>query len=251
MALVQYGGGGDGDYWSRFQPHDDSGGPSPVNGGFTGMADGLQQQGGYNGAIGRQPLDLWHTMSNRMPETIGGQPQGGQSVSIDQLKQLIGEDYSAANLTRLLPQLQAMGIEVQNQGQVIPGTRDLRPRFLLPGGEQWDFGAGGWVNSGHGIGAGFKDGGGSSGAPGAPGGGQSGGILGALQDTPGYKFQYDESMRGVERSAFAKGTGLTGGTLKALQDRAAGLAGTRYDTTLDHYYRGAQLGQNAINQGSS
>ncbi len=49
-----------------------------------------------------------------------------------------------------------------------------------------------------------------------------------VEATPGYQFALKEGLGGVERSAAAKGTLLTGGTLKALNNYASGFASTNY-----------------------
>lgn len=52
---------------------------------------------------------------------------------------------------------------------------------------------------------------------------------GTLPEDPAYKFRLAEGQKAIERSAAAKGTLLTGGTLKDLQGYAQGLASTEYD----------------------
>lgn len=54
----------------------------------------------------------------------------------------------------------------------------------------------------------------------------------ALQANPGYKFMFDQGQRAVQSGAAAKGTLLTGGTLKDLATFGNGLAST-YD---DKFY---------------
>lgn len=53
-----------------------------------------------------------------------------------------------------------------------------------------------------------------------------------IANDPAYKFQTDQGLQGIQRSAAAKGTLLTGGTLKALDAYGQGLAST-YD---DKFY---------------
>lgn len=53
-----------------------------------------------------------------------------------------------------------------------------------------------------------------------------------VANDPGYQFQMQQGLQGVERGAAAKGTLLTGGTLKALSGYGQGLA----STYLDKYY---------------
>lgn len=182
------------------------------------------------------------------PPGIGATPQApaatpGGAGTIDQVKALIGNDYSQAHLTQILPQLKALGVEVQNQER-----GDLRPRFRLANGEQWDFGPGGWINSGHGVQPGFGAGGAGGNAMG--GGAGNGGILQSLRDTPGYQFNLEQGLRGVQSSAFAKGTGLTGGTLKALMQYGSGLADSTYGSTVDRYLNASKLGLSATGAGT-
>ena len=63
---------------------------------------------------------------------------------LEQLQALLGNDWSTEHIRALLPQIQALGIHVQNE---VRG--DYRPRFLLPDGTTWDYGPGGWVGRGN------------------------------------------------------------------------------------------------------
>lgn len=45
-----------------------------------------------------------------------------------------------------------------------------------------------------------------------------------LRATPGYQFRMNEALNGVNASAYARGVGNSGAALKALQDRAYGIA---------------------------
>lgn len=45
-----------------------------------------------------------------------------------------------------------------------------------------------------------------------------------LRNTPGYEFRMAEMMKGVNSNAYSSGMGNSGATLKALQDRAYGVA---------------------------
>jgi hypothetical protein len=141
-----------------------------------------------------------------------------QSNLIDQLKQLVGNDFSTQHLQQILAQIQGLGIKVQNQQR-----GDPRPRFLMPTGETWDFGPGGWINRGN-----IGDWDSQYNNPNAPGGNnvgsQQGGTLGDLSNTPGYQFALQQGIQGIERNQFAQGTGLTGGTLKRIQMFGTGLA---------------------------
>jgi len=103
-----------------------------------------------------------------------------------------------------------------------------------------DSGKGGWAFRADG----YVNGDGTPG-PGAGGAGGSGGERGAMltpwteaftprdaahiADDPAYQFQLKEGLQGVERGAASKGTLLTGGTLKAVEQYGQGLASTYND----------------------
>lgn len=176
------------------------------------------------------------------------QPQtGGGNFTVDQLKQLVTA-YDPTFLTSILPQLKAAGVEVQNQNR-----GDLRPRFRLPDGSVWDFGPGGWVSRGTAP-PGFGD---ASQAPGMGGGafGHSGGGFAGtggsmgdwLHSTPGYEWAKQQGMDAIQKSAAAKGTLLTGGTLKALEGYDTGLADQLYNNQFNNYYHLLGLGLQGIN----
>jgi len=175
--------------------------------------------------------------------------QGG--MTYEQLQQLVGTDWSPQHLQQILPQLQAAGVEVQNQAR-----GDLRPRFRLPSGEVYDFGPGGWQGRGQ-MSPGFGDpsqaptGGGYGG--GAAGGGSLAGLNGMsptdyLRNTPGYQFALQQGLQGVERSAAGRGTLLTGGTLKALQQYGTGLADQTYGNAWQRFFDLTKLGQQSAAQ---
>ena len=175
--------------------------------------------------------------------------QGG--MTYEQLQQLVGNDWSPGHLQQILPQLQAAGVEVQNQAR-----GDLRPRFRLPSGEVYDFGPGGWQGRGQ-MSPGFGDpsqaptGGGYGG--GAAGGGSLAGLNGMsptdyLRNTPGYQFALQQGLQGVERSAAGRGTLLTGGTLKALQQYGTGLADQTYGNAWQRFFDLTKLGQQSAAQ---
>lgn len=64
-----------------------------------------------------------------------------------------------------------------------------------------------------------------------------------LQQTPGYQFARGEGIRAIQNSAAAKGTLLTGGTLRGLARFGTGLADQTYGQTVDRYRDLATLGQ--------
>ena len=79
------------------------------------------------------------------------------------------------------------------------------------------------------------------------GGGQGVGMGGggSLIDDPGYQFQLGEGLKALQRSAAAKGTLLTGGTLKGLQGYAQNFANNAYQNAFGRNYALANMGLNA------
>lgn len=63
-----------------------------------------------------------------------------------------------------------------------------------------------------------------------------------LQQTPGYGFAFKEGQRAVQTGAAARGTLLTGGTLKALARYGTGIADQLYGDTINRYLSLADLG---------
>lgn len=57
--------------------------------------------------------------------------------------------------------------------------------------------------------------------------------LAELQATPGYQFQLEQGLQGVNRSAAARGGLLSGANLKAINDYAQGQAATGYQAAWD------------------
>jgi hypothetical protein len=114
-------------------------------------------------------------------------------------------------------------------------------KFKFADGRVFDVigGAGGanptWVRNLEGPG-----GGGGAGMPGAVG---SLGMMGGMD--PSYDFRFKEGQKALERSAAAKGTLLTGGTLKALAAYGQGLASTEFGNIFNRNYQLAGLGLNA------
>lgn len=54
---------------------------------------------------------------------------------------------------------------------------------------------------------------------------------------PGYQFRLKEGLKAIEGSAFARGTGLSGGTLKALTNYATGAANQAYGDDWQRAYQ--------------
>ena len=72
--------------------------------------------------------------------------------------------------------------------------------------------------------------------------------LADLQATPGYQFQYDQGMQGVNNSAAAKGSLLSGRQLKDVNNYAQGQASTGFQAAWD---RAQNSYQNAFNRNTS
>lgn len=71
-----------------------------------------------------------------------------------------------------------------------------------------------------------------------------------FQQSPGYQFAYDEAMRGVMQNQAARGLVGSGSTLRALQDRGAGLASQEYGNYMNRLAALSGLGQTAAGQGA-
>jgi len=78
------------------------------------------------------------------------------------------------------------------------------------------------------------------GAPAAPGA-----IGQGLEQSPGFQFRLGEGLKALERSAAARGTLLTGGTLKGLQRYAQDYASGEYGQRVNQLSNLAALGLNA------
>lgn len=66
-----------------------------------------------------------------------------------------------------------------------------------------------------------------------------------LQATPGYQFRLGEGMKGVENSAAARGSLLSGGTMKALQKYGQDFASNEYQNQFNRLNSMSTVGQNA------
>ena len=85
------------------------------------------------------------------------------------------------------------------------------------------------------------------GSSGGTSGGSTSSQLQSLENTPGYQFTLQQGEQGVQRSAAANGTLLTGGTLKALAGYDAGLASQTYQNAVNNALGLYQTGLNAVN----
>lgn len=116
-------------------------------------------------------------------------------------------------------------------------------KFILPGGRVADmmYAAGGpnarWNDS-----ITLEGPGGGGGAAGS-----LGGMLGSgnVATDPSFQFRLQEGQKALERSAAAKGTLMTGGTMKALTRYAQDYASGEYQNIFNRLYSTANLGLNA------
>lgn len=67
----------------------------------------------------------------------------------------------------------------------------------------------------------------------------------AFYQSPDYQFARDEAMRGIERSAAARGGLASGNTLAALQERASGLASMQFGNYVNRLAGIAGTGQSS------
>lgn len=68
---------------------------------------------------------------------------------------------------------------------------------------------------------------------------------GGFTASPGYQFRLDEGIKAAERSAAARGSLASGGTMKAITRYAGGLASSEYDTYANRLAALAGVGQSA------
>ncbi len=224
----------------------------PQFGGYGGRPyDPNAPQMGYGGAPGPGNVEYAHlynpdgTLKNKSPYAAG--PQAGGSgdpnafreawfnspypKTVDGLKQFV-----AAN-----PQFGAQITGSKGSKVIIGGQafQAVRSAGLGGGiGPAWDplgpEGGGGQQGAG-GLAAGYMT---------APYTGQF--KLPTQEDLfamPGFQSGLTASNQGVERSAFARGTGLTGGTLKALQQNSVDYANQKYGDLVNQ-----QMGAFGINR---
>jgi hypothetical protein len=73
-----------------------------------------------------------------------------------------------------------------------------------------------------------------------------------FQQDPGYQFQLNQGLNSVQGGAAARGNGLSGATMKALQKYGTGLANQSYGDAFGRYIQGNQMNmaanQNALGQ---
>jgi hypothetical protein len=144
-------------------------------------------------------------------------------------KQLIqGKPATPDVLVSLEPQLNQAGIEVMRNAAGVAG------KIRLPNGQIVDV-----------IRAAGAGGGGPENWQWLTGPGGGGGIGAGLETSPGFQFRLGEGLKALERSAAARGTLLTGGTLKGIQRYAQDYASGEYGQRVNQLMGLSQLGANA------
>ena len=68
---------------------------------------------------------------------------------------------------------------------------------------------------------------------------------GGFTASPGYQFRLDQGIQAAERSAAARGSLASGGTMKAIQRYGEGLASSEYDNYVSRLAQLAGVGQSA------
>lgn len=80
---------------------------------------------------------------------------------------------------------------------------------------------------------------------GGPSAGTAQGAMSALQNYPGYQFQYDQGLQGLDRSAAARGLLLSGAQLKDAQTFGQGQAQSAWGSYLSQLNNLSSVGENA------
>jgi len=83
------------------------------------------------------------------------------------------------------------------------------------------------------------------------GGAAAGQAEAALMSAPGFQFRIQEGQKALERSAAARGTLLTGGTLKAITRYGQDFASNEYNNRYNQLYGLSNLGLNAANSSAT
>jgi len=76
----------------------------------------------------------------------------------------------------------------------------------------------------------------------------TGSLQGPLEETPGYRFRFNEGLRALDHSAAARGMLLSGAQIKAAQRYGQGLAQDVYGDRMNRLQAMAGLGQTATGQ---
>lgn len=177
-----------------------------------------------------QPQDWWSQNAPPVSQPMNqAAPAGG--FNLDWLKGLIGnQPWNQQTFNSLIPQFQQYGIQVTP-----PNAEGDQTKINIPGQ--------GWVRVGFGEGQPvWIPQGDSSGASSSMAGLGSSPADIMAQD-PGYQFRLDQGLQGLQRSAAARGTLLTGGTLKALDRYNQDYATGAYQNVFNNNFNLAQLGK--------
>src|SRR5262252_1477698 len=190
------------------------------------MPGGSEGPGGLSGRLqgGIQGLP-----ATPQPYALQGAPAGGADpVALIRQYQATHPAAGGAALDDMVRYLQANGVNASrfnvggtpsNNELSIPGLNDSSGKYKVfsEGNNTWYTGG---DDSGGGIGAG-------------------------LANTPGYQFRLGEGLRALQNAAAARGTLLTGGTLKGIQKYAQDVASTEYGNRVNQLMSLSQLGANA------
>src|SRR5262245_16484817 len=222
LSDLRYGGGG-GAYTT----------PGMAVPGGAGGEDWFAQQGAPGGGAyqATTPFNKPGPGPDYVPYPGGGAPPaGGGRMSNAQAQQFFdqlfpGERVTPEQLEAARPQLEAAGFTLN------PNASGRITDLTLPSGDTVDpiYGAGSGENrkqwlvhaaGGGGVGAGFEF-------------------------SPGFQFRLGEGLKALERSAAARGTLLTGGTLKGLEKYAQNFASNEYGQRVNQLMDLSRLGMNA------
>lgn len=219
----------------------ESAGPRPQRGDMEPMEhfqqrlqQWQQQQQGTSGGTPTQqggPITAWNDpLGGRLPKTYQEAQQ-----AFNQL--FPGEQLTPQMLQEHEAELNALGFQLRPNAQGVVGKIQWGSEPIVDviqgagsglNRKQWLTGApvpGGGALGG--IGAGYQGGFGGLVAPWTEGFKPR--DPNEIMQDPAYQFQLKEGLRGVTSGAAAKGTLLTGGTLKALEGYGQGLASTYND----------------------
>ena len=128
-------------------------------------------------------------------------------------------------------------------GTYVPGESEANAKsYWLPKVKQ----NGGWSN--YWADRALGPAGGGTDNPGGGGGGGGFGAADVMAQDPGYQFARDQAVDAVQKSAAARGTLLTGGTLRDLAGYAGGLASQRYGDIFNRNLQLANLGYDAASR---
>lgn len=232
------------------QPDTGIGAGDISGGGYTGMGPGNTGINGKQLAAGNIGITDPGQGSNKMPlatapsfdpnatkaQNSGVGVQNGDYQSWF-MNLIAGKPFNQQTLNALEPTLKANGVQLTP-----PNANGEQTKIGIPdgnGGTQWvrvGFGEGHpvWIPQSGGSGGG-------DGSSGSVGGMADGSLLAPwntpftprdpsqIASDPAYQFQLGQGLQGVQRSAAARGTLLTGGTIKALDQYGQGLASTYND----------------------